>query len=130
MKSLDEELSHELPSVREKARDQIFNMLKVMGMSRSTDEESVGDNRTVIFNQFFGGTKSPIGDKIRTMDDLILLKRKERGLETEIKDAEVLRNGMDDEEEERSVESTSKSEKSKSEVEAIEGETGREGEGI
>ena len=85
MMSLDDELSSQSADVRQKAREQIFNMLKIMGMGRTNDKEGeVHDNRSIIFNQFFGGTKSPISGKIHSMDDLILMKRKERGLETKL----------------------------------------------
>ena len=85
--SLDEELSSPSADVRQKARAQVFEMLKAMQMVKSTDEDSE-DKRTIIFQQFFG-TKSPISGKIKSMDDLIIQKRKERGLSTEVVEAEV-----------------------------------------
>jgi hypothetical protein len=100
MMSLDDELSSGSADVRQKAREQVFDMLKIMGMGRTNDKEGeVHDNRSVIFNQFFGGNKSPISGKIQSMDDLILMKRKERGLETKL-----LTRGADDDKDQRPAE--------------------------
>jgi hypothetical protein len=101
MMSLDDELSSPSPDIRQKARSQIFEMLKAMQMTRGSAEEGGGqDNRSIIFNQFFGSSKVASGSKIKSMDDLILQKRRERGLETEAELVQSEEEIVEDEDEE------------------------------
>ncbi len=79
MISLDEDLSSKDPNVRKSAREQV---LRLCGKNQSSDGSNVS-----LVQQFFGGGE---GSKplIQSMDEIILQKRKERGLKTEVKDGE------------------------------------------
>jgi len=80
MKGLDDDLSSSNPDVRKAARDQVLKTV-LSKIGALTD----GERTQINFFQFMGGSKEGPG-LIETMDDIILQKRKERGLPADDED--------------------------------------------
>lgn len=80
MIGLDEDMSSTDPSVRRSAREQV---LKLWGFGKNQPQD--GEKNVSLIQQFFGGGVEGTKPLIQSMDEIILQKRKERGLKTEDK---------------------------------------------
>ena len=80
MKGLDEDMSSTDPAVRRSAREQV---LKLWGYGKNQPQD--GEKSISLIQQFFGGGVEGAKPLIQSMDEIILQKRKERGLKTENK---------------------------------------------
>ena len=93
MKGLDIDLSSSDPEVRQAARADIF---KQWGYGRDKVVSSGEKAHISLFQQIFMGREgAPTGSIIESIDDIILQKRKERGLPLEPEDEEEWTEGDD-----------------------------------
>lgn len=79
MVTLDEDLSSPDANVRRAAREQI---LRLWGYGKNQPQDGERPNVSIV-QQFLGGSEGGSKPLIQSMDEIILQKRKERGLKTE-----------------------------------------------
>ena len=79
MVTLDEDLSSADPNIRKAAREQV---LRLWGYGKNQPQDGERPNVSIV-QQFLGGAEGGSKPLIQSMDEIILQKRKERGLKTE-----------------------------------------------